>query len=66
MKYTKFGPLATIKWALVGWDGCPNTSNIYDNLIKIFGTDQANKISKNIKYGSRIVYNVESVRGETT
>lgn len=64
MKYTKFGPLSTIKWALVDWDGIPGISNIYDNLIKIYGTDQANKISKNIKSGSRVIYNVNSDLGE--
>lgn len=58
MKYTVFGPLSTVKWALIDWNGNPNMTNIYDNLIKIFGTDQANKISKNIKSGSRVVYNV--------
>lgn len=56
MKYTVFGPLSTIKWAMVDWDGNPNTSNIYDNLIKIYGPLQASIISKNIKSGNRIVY----------
>lgn len=56
MKYTVFGPLSTIKWALIDWNGKPNMTNIYDNLIKIFGTDQANKISSNIKSSNRIVY----------
>lgn len=64
MKYTKFGPLSTIKWALIDWNGNPNTTNIYNNLIKIFGIDQANKISKNIKSGSRVMYNVNPDLGE--
>lgn len=58
MKYTVFGSLSTVKWALIDWNGNPNMTNIYDNLIKIFGTDQANKISSNIKSGSRVVYNI--------
>ena len=59
MKYTVFGPLSTVKWALIDWNGNPNSTNIYDNLIKIFGTDQANEISRNIKSSNNIVYNLE-------
>lgn len=36
MKYTVFGPLSTIKWALIDWNGNPNMgSKIHENTKKV-------------------------------